>query len=87
MKKLFIFLISGVYSSLVLSQPLTVDQVRSDIDTIISVLSGIHPTFSGSANRLEAVQADHEVKEGLQDLLLDHDRYLEYTPGLINNSR
>jgi len=46
-----IIIISCLYSNPVFSQPLTVEEIRTDIDSAISVPSDIHPTFNGSADK------------------------------------
>lgn len=50
MRKL-ITLIICLYGSQVYSQPLTAEQIRTDIDSAISMLSDIHPTFNGSSQK------------------------------------
>ncbi|MBN2212915.1 MAG: hypothetical protein JW723_01610 [Bacteroidales bacterium] len=52
MKKI-IFCITLLYSCQLFSQPLTIEQVRADIDSVISVLTSIHPTFSESLKKQE----------------------------------
>jgi hypothetical protein len=77
MKK-FIIIIFCFYSSQVFSQSLTVEQLRQDIDTVISVLSDIHPTFNGSSNKqalyvlrdtIDAPLTSHELFKMLQPLV------------------
>ncbi len=55
MRQLLIF-ISFLWSSQLFPQTLSIEQVRSDIDTVISVLSDIHPTFNGSPSKKELLR-------------------------------
>jgi hypothetical protein len=92
MKK-HVLLILSLYSSLVLSQPLTVEQVRTDIDTAISVLSDIHPTFNTSSNKqallllrdtISIPRTGHELFRILQPLLaLDGHTTLQFTGAVL----
>jgi C-terminal processing protease CtpA/Prc len=50
MKKIFIFLLF-LYSSQIFPQSLTTKQIKKDIDSLISVLLTIHPTFNESPNK------------------------------------
>ena len=50
MRKLAIFTILLTGGRLY-SQSLTVEQVKADIDTVITVLSNVHPTFKESPNK------------------------------------
>jgi hypothetical protein len=50
MKKFIIFIVC-FYSSPIFSQSLSFEKINTDIDTVISVFSGIHPAFNGSSNK------------------------------------
>lgn len=88
MKK-FIILILFFYSSQVFSQALTVGQIKTDIDSVISVLSDIHPTFNGSSNKqallvlrdtIDIPLTSHELFKILQPLVtLDGHTILQFT--------
>jgi C-terminal processing protease CtpA/Prc len=57
-----IFYILLIISFNVSSQTLTIEQVKADIDTAISVLSSIHPTFNQSHNKLEIINLRDTIK-------------------------
>lgn len=70
MKKFIIFFLC-LYSSQIYSQPLTVEQVRTDIDSVISVLSDIHPTFNHSSNK----QALLDLRDTIGTPLTTHELF------------
>jgi|GEM_PF-1430809 len=88
MRKLII-LISCLYGSLAHSQTLNVEQIRTDLDSAISMLSEIHPTFHGSSNRqallhlrdtISTPRTSHELFKMLQPLVaLDGHTTLQFT--------
>ena len=51
MKTLVIFITLLVLSSNLFSQTLTREQVQADIDTVLNILSNIHPTFNQTTNK------------------------------------
>ena len=70
MKKLVLF-ISLLYSFQLFSQTLTISQVKADIDSAITVLSNIHPTFNQSSNKKELIN----IKDTLSQALTTHDLF------------
>ena len=94
MKKLII-IISFLCSSQLFSQSLTLEQVKTDLDTAISVLSDIHPTFSGSSSERELLairdtidkpMTVHALFKLLQPLvILDGHTTLQFTGAIVPN--
>lgn len=92
MKKLLI-IIFLLYSGFVSSQSLTLEQVKTDIDTVISVLSDIHPTYLGSSNEksllalrdsISTSMTVHALFKMLQPLvILDGHTTLQYTGAIL----
>ena len=75
MKKIIIFL-ALLYSGQIFSQTLTIEQVRQDIDSVISVLSNIHPTFNGTPNK----QALLELSDTINISLTVHELFITLQP-------
>jgi len=92
MKKLII-LIFCLFSSQIFSQSLTVQQIKTDLDSAISVLSDIHPTFNESSNKkalldlrdtLATPLTSHELFKILQPLvILDGHTTLQFTGAIL----
>jgi hypothetical protein len=61
------------------AQPLTAAQARRDIDSVISVLSDIHPTFNGSYNKRELVV----LRDTLNTPLTSHQLFITLQPLVI----
>ncbi len=92
MRKLFI-LLACLSGSPIFAQLLTADQVKTDIDTVISVLTDIHPTFYKTSNKddllllrdtLDTALSCHELFKLLQPLIaLDGHTTLQFTGDIL----
>lgn len=78
MKKLVLFL-SILYSCQLYSQTLTIKEVRGDIDSAITILSNIHPTFNQSSIKEELIS----LRDTLSQVLSTHDLFKILQP-LVN---
>jgi hypothetical protein len=88
-----IFLIICQYGIRLFSQSLTVEQIKTDIDSVIYVLSDIHPTFNGSSNKqalyilrdtIDTPLTSHELFKILQPLVtLDGHTTLQFTGAIL----
>jgi len=61
MKILVIFITLLVLNSNLFSQTLTREQVQADIDTVLNILSNIHPTFNQTTNKQELIKVRNTV--------------------------
>lgn len=91
--KILASLFPFMFISQLFSQAITVEQLRTDIDSAISVLSDIHPTFLGTSNEQELLMLRdtigtpltvHEFFKILQPLVtLDGHTTLQFTGTIL----